>query len=135
MNTIGENIQRLRKEQGMSQEAVAEKIGVSRQTIAKWEAGESNPDLRLAAELASVLKVSVDTLAGAKNRENNDGKFMFGAVRLGDRGQISIPKKCREVFGLESGDLIMVLGDIDRGIALMKLSNDMFIADEGGEER
>lgn len=135
MHTIGENIQRLRKEAGLSQEALAEKIGVSRQTIAKWEAGESNPDLMLASELASELHISVDTLAGTRDRGNNGGKFMFGAVRLGERGQISIPKKCREVFGLEPGDLIMVLGDIDRGIALMKLSNDMFIADEGGEEK
>ena len=46
----------------------------------------------------------------------------------------SIPKKCREVFGLEAGDYVMVLGDIDRGIALMKLSGDMFLTDEGSDE-
>lgn len=130
---IGENIQRLRHEKGLSQEAVAEKIGVSRQTVAKWENGESMPNLDLAAVLAEVLGTTLDSLAGTKNRGNNNGKFMFGAVRLGERGQMSIPKKCREVFGLEAGDLIMVLGDVDRGIALMKLSSDMFIADDNGE--
>ena len=130
---IGENIQRLRHEKGLSQEAVAEKIGVSRQTVAKWENGESMPNLDLAAVLAEVLGTTLDSLAGTKNRGHNNGKFMFGAVRLGERGQISIPKKCREVFGLEAGDLIMVLGDVDCGIALMKLSSDMFIVDDNGE--
>jgi len=126
MNTIGENILTLRHGLGLSQEAVAEKIDVSRQTVAKWEAGESTPDLSLAAKLAAVLGVSIDRLAG----RTGGGKYIFGAVRLTERGQISIPKKCREVFGLEAGDLIMVLGDIDRGIALMKLSGDMFEFEE-----
>jgi len=77
--------------------------------------------------------VSLNRLAGTEAQGGSGGKFMFGAVRLGERGQISIPKKCREVFGLEAGDLIMVLGDIDRGIALIKLSNDMFLGDDDGE--
>ena len=126
MNTIGENILTLRRGLGLSQEAVAEKIDVSRQTVAKWEAGESTPDITLAAKLASVLGVSLDRLAG----RTNGGKYVFGAVRLSERGQISIPKKCREVFGLEAGDLLVVLGDIDRGIALMKMTGDMFEFDE-----
>ena len=55
-------------------------------------------------------------------------------MRIGERGQISIPKKCREVFDLQSGDYLMVLGDIDKGIALMKLSGDMYRFEEGSDE-
>ncbi|MBQ4354563.1 MAG: helix-turn-helix domain-containing protein [Clostridia bacterium] len=134
MNTIGENILQMRKEAGLTQEAAAEKIGVSRQTIAKWEAGESSPDLALAAKLASVLGVSLNRLAGTETQGGSGGKFVFGAVRLAERGQISIPKKCREVFDLRAGDYLVVLGDIDRGIALMKLTSDQFLIDAEEEE-
>lgn len=43
--TIGEKIQKLRKQRGLSQEALAEKVTVTRQTISKWELGQSLPDL------------------------------------------------------------------------------------------
>ena len=131
MRRISENILAFRRENGLSQEALAEKIGVSRQTVAKWEAGESTPDLALAAELAAVFGISIDRLAG---KNANGGKYIFGAVKIGERGQISIPKKCREVFGLQAGDYLMVLGDIDRGIAMMKLSDDMYRFDEGSDD-
>ena len=130
MSNISENILTFRRESGLSQEALAEKIGVSRQTVAKWESGESTPDLALAAELATVFGITLDRLAG---KYVNGGKYVFGAVRLGERGQIIVPKKCREVFGLQSGDYLMVLGDIDRGIAMVKISGDMYRFDEGDE--
>lgn len=40
---------------------------------------------------------------------------------MNDKGQITLPKKCREVFGLNPGDAILVLGDEDKGMALVKL--------------
>lgn len=52
--------------------------------------------------------------------ENNQEKQIFGVVRIGDKGQIVIPKEAREVFGLYPGDSLLVLGDITKGIALVK---------------
>lgn len=52
--------------------------------------------------------------------ENDQGKQIFGVVRIGDKGQIVIPKEAREVFGLKPGDTLLVLGDITKGIALVK---------------
>lgn len=52
--------------------------------------------------------------------DNNQGKQIFGVVRIGDKGQIVIPKEAREVFGLKPGDSLLVLGDISKGIALVK---------------
>ena len=52
--------------------------------------------------------------------ENNQEKQIFGVVRIGDKGQIVIPKEAREVFGLKPGDSLLVLGDISKGIALVK---------------
>lgn len=52
--------------------------------------------------------------------ENDQEKIIFGVVRIGDKGQIVIPKDAREVFGLKPGDSLLVLGDKSKGIALVK---------------
>ena len=125
---IGENIQFFRKAGGMTQEGLAEKVGVSRQTIAKWEAGESTPDLALARKLANTLDVTLDELTGVpyekvRNASKSDapksGKHLFGLVTVGEKGQIVIPVQARRIFGIEPGDQLMVLGDEDRGLALI----------------
>lgn len=51
-----------RKQTGLSQEDVAQKIGVSRQTISKWELGETLPDIYQAKRLASIYKTTLDEL-------------------------------------------------------------------------
>ena len=125
---IGETIQKLRKGAGWSQETLAEKLDVTRQTVAKWENGESSPDLALAAKLAETFGVSLDRLAEVKKGENGcpPGKYIFGAVRVGERGQIIIPKRCRDVFEIDPGTMLLVVGDIDQGIALVKLGSEVF---------
>lgn len=60
---IGNNIVNLRKKRGLSQEELAEKVGVARQTISKWELGETSPDLKQAKELSKIFNVSLDELA------------------------------------------------------------------------
>ena len=59
---IGKSIMNLRKKSGLSQEDLAEKVGVARQTISKWELGETSPDLKQAKELSKIFKVSLDEL-------------------------------------------------------------------------
>ena len=51
------------------------------------------------------------------------GKHMFGTVKIGEKGQILIPKEAREVFGLNPGDKLLMLGDEKRGIALIKVDS------------
>ena len=51
--------------------------------------------------------------------EAENGKYIFGVVKVGERGQIVIPKEAREVYGIKPGDSLMVLGD-DKGIAMLK---------------
>ena len=48
------------------------------------------------------------------------GRHMFGTVKVGERGQIVIPKEAREIFGIKPGDLLLVLGDEARGLAIVK---------------
>ena len=59
---IGKKIMELRKKNGFSQEELADKVGVTRQTISKWELGETSPDLKQAKELSKIFKVSLDEL-------------------------------------------------------------------------
>lgn len=48
------------------------------------------------------------------------GKHIFGTVKVGERGQIVIPKKAREVFDINPGDSLLILGDESQGIAIVK---------------
>lgn len=62
--TLGENLQRLRKERGLSQEEVARRLFVSRQSVSKWELDQSEPGVEYLKALAGLYGVSLDELAG-----------------------------------------------------------------------
>lgn len=59
---FSENLQRLRKVNKLSQEALSEMMGVSRQAVAKWESGHSYPDINKLISLSNILKFSIDNL-------------------------------------------------------------------------
>lgn len=59
---IGNKILELRKKANLSQEQLAEKLGVTRQTISKWELNETSPDIKQAKELSKIFKISLDNL-------------------------------------------------------------------------
>lgn len=120
---IDENIRYLRKIQGWSQEELAARVDVSRQTIAKWESGETSPDLEHAVLLAEIFDVGLDDLAGRRGQRPElirpREKYFFGMATVGEKGQIVIPAEAREVFGIGKGDKIMILGDEEQGLALL----------------
>ena len=66
---IGKKITELRKQNGLSQEKLAEKLDVARQTISKWELGETAPDLKQSKELSKLFGVSLDELVGNDTRD------------------------------------------------------------------
>lgn len=51
--------------------------------------------------------------------QEDNGKYIFGVVKVGDRGQIVIPKDAREIYGISAGDSLLVLGD-SKGMAILK---------------
>lgn len=65
-NTFNENLRRIRKEKGVTQEQLAEAVGVSAQAVSKWEIG-SFPDATLLPKIAKRLEVSIDELFGLRN--------------------------------------------------------------------
>lgn len=93
---IGENIRRLRREKGITQEVLAERLHVSAAAVSKWERGDSIPDIGMLLPLASYFNVSTDELLGvdsAKTREKV--KIVFE-----ERNRLSTLGKEREAFAL-----------------------------------
>ena len=66
---LGKQIYELRKKANLSQEQLAEKVGVSRQTISKWELGETAPDIKQAQILSQIFNISLDELTGNDTKE------------------------------------------------------------------
>ena len=60
--TLGEKIRQLRRDQGMSQQALSDKLGVTAQAVSKWENGTSFPDISMLPSLASIFGVQIDDL-------------------------------------------------------------------------
>jgi len=121
-NNLAHNLSSLRKNKRFSQENVAEAIGVTRQAVAKWETGETMPDILNCDALATFYDVSLDDLIHFDQMKEGvfippKGKHIFGTVQIGERGQIVIPKKARDMFGFKHGDTLVVLGDSNPGTA------------------
>ena len=119
-----DNLIALRKMHNLSQEELAERLRVSRQTISKYETGESLPDIDKCKLLAEIFDVSLDDLVNYDKEVTGlgvppKGKHMFGMVKVRDKGQIVIPAKARKVFQIEPGDNLIVLGDESQGLALI----------------
>ena len=118
-----DNLVQMRKMKQMTQEDIAEKVGVTRQAVAKWEAGETIPDLEKCRCLAEVFGVSLDDLANFEPKENMGlsvppkGKHIFGVVTVG-------------TFDITPGDQLVVLGDEAQGLAVIKAESFLSIAEE-----
>ena len=122
---LSDNLAELRRSKKFSQEQVAEALDVSRQAVAKWESGKTVPDLNKCIALAELYGVSLDDLVQYDSRAAGlpippKGKHLFGTVTIGEKGQIVIPKKARELFDLHPGDDLLVLGEEGNGLALMR---------------
>ena len=116
MEKFEERFVRLRKENNLTQEDVANKLGISPQAVSKWENGISMPDITLLVDIANMFNVSVDTLLGkeTENHEvtlsNNENKKPIEkmALRLfinsndGDVVKINIPVPLLKI-ALETG--------------------------------
>ena len=122
---LKDNLVMLRNIHGFSQEAIAEKIGISRQAYAKWETGATIPDIEKCSLLADVYGTTIDSLIRTEPVEGVGiipppprGKNIWGSVAISERGQIVIPKGARDLFGLTGGQRVIVLTD-EHGIALI----------------
>ena len=119
-----DNLVSLRKLHDLSQEELADRLQVSRQTLSKYETGESLPDIERCKQLAEIFGVSLDDLVNYDTAATGlnvppKGRHAFGLVTVSDKGQIVIPAKARMIFNIQPGDKLIVLGDESQGLALL----------------
>ena len=109
-------------------EALAEIISVSRQTVAKWESGESYPDIMNCMKLASLYKISLDELVYKPLREAQANEFssdcnkICGILEIAESGVINLPESLMKMFDMKTGDKVLLLADRREGIAIVKCS-------------
>lgn len=125
---LAENLRIMRGKQGYTMENLAEIISVSRQTVAKWEAGESYPDIMNCLKLASLYKVSLDELVNKPLTALEANEFtavdnkICGVVDVSMEGTVKIPDPVMEMFDIKRGEKVLLLADKNQGIALIKCS-------------
>lgn len=125
---LHDNLKTLRQKNGYSLEALAEIISVSRQTVAKWEAGDSCPELINCVKLANLYKVTMDELINKPLADIIDGNAGFDDSKLGGvleiraDNSVVIPEIVMKMFDLHPEEKILLLADKRQGIALVKCS-------------
>ena len=130
-----DNLVSLRKLHDMTQEDLADIVGVTRQAVAKWESGETVPDLEKSRAIANAFGVTIDDLINHEPTDNLGlgiaprGKHLFGIVTVGDKGQVVIPAKARKIFDIKPGDQVVILGDEGQGLAVLKAKHFLDLAD------
>ena len=126
---IAENLRILRQKNDYTLEQLAEIIDVSRQTVAKWEAGETMPDIVNCVKLAAIFKVTLDEfvtmpIRNMNSEMNTDGNVghVMGVIDVGGEGQINIPDSVLKLFDIKAGEKVLLLADEKQGIAIVKCS-------------
>ena len=122
---ISENLKVLRIRSGRTLENVAEIIDVSRQTVSKWESGESYPDIEKCVKLSRLYNVSLDALVNKPIqelvREGADrNRYVFGVTKLNGDRMIKLPERAVELFEIGENDILLVVGDKKQGMAIVK---------------
>jgi len=78
---FAEHLMSLRRQRGWSQEELGNQVGVTRQTVSKWEMGQSTPELEKLVELARLFNMSIDRLVGLEGAEERGGGFTYQQTR------------------------------------------------------
>lgn len=123
MNQLGKRIATLRKQRGITQETLAEALGVSPQAVSKWETDNSCPDISLLPKLASELGVTVDALLSddmpvqlvpKEQRKSIDDMMLHVTVDSpkGDKVRVNLPMALVKI-GLEIAKFIPQTKDAD----------------------
>ena len=113
MKNIGETIASLRKEKGMTQSELAEKMNVTDKAVSKWERNLSCPDIKTISKLANILGVSVEDLLKSKNQN-------YSTTRIKDLTNL-IFKVVALAMGI-SVTVLNILNEIDIKSSIILLS-------------
>jgi len=105
-NFLAGNIARYRKANGLTQEELGNKLGVTFQAVSKWETEQSNPDITILPQLAKILQISVDKLLGYDASQNNTAHFDYDIPYSKEEyyGGVNPSSECLRVVSLLSPD-------------------------------
>lgn len=121
---LHDNLLYYRKILRLSQEETAERIGVSRQAYAKWEAGDTTPELKYCMTLANLFGITLDELVKTRDTvlEGPPGKHVLGVVTLEETGTLTLPPRAMQLLKIGPGDKLLLLADEKQGLALVSYS-------------
>jgi transcriptional regulator with XRE-family HTH domain len=114
---IEENILELRKNNNLSQEDLAVKMGVSRQSVSKWETGQSAPDLKNIIKLSEIFNITVDELI--KDKDSIEGIEELNSTEDGNKNHYSQSNKTMGAIFMTTGVLIVILSLILTPLAIL----------------
>lgn len=123
---FSENLMRLRKEKGLSQEQLGNEINVTRQTISKWELGDTVPDMNKLIELSRLFDISVDELIGNSyyNANSNDENLNYHCFKIMPGYEYKSERKIRGIplvhinvgYGIRKAKGIIAIGNLAEGV-------------------
>lgn len=110
---FGENLQKLRKERGISQEQLAEQLGVTRQSVSKWESGASYPEMDKIVAICNIFHCDMDVLINKDITEERDKKDASKVVKVGFKNIADYIKKTIYLFEHQSfKDIIKMIAQV-----------------------
>lgn len=115
--TLGQNIQTARRAKGLSQETLAERIGVSRQALGKWEKDTALPGLDNLQVLAAELGTGVDALLGAEQADPDAPAVTLDALRDLLAARDAEEKRRRRLWGCAGGAAVVILAGLLAAVA------------------
>mgnify|MGYP000819568519 FL=1 len=129
---INENIQKARKEKGISQEELAIKLNVVRQTVSKWEKGLSVPDADVLIQIADLLEVSVNELLDIKTQNDTVENIAAELAHLNEQLALKNQEKALFMQAEKKRGLILLLSFISMLTAMSVKNEIISIALTGG---
>ena len=98
---IGALLKALRKEKGLTQEQLAERLGVSNRTVSRWETGSNMPDIGMLVELADFFEVSIpEIIRGERKSENMDQETRETAAAMAEYSQNEVKTGKQKAVGI-----------------------------------
>ena len=125
---MNNRLRQLRLKSKMTQEELAEKMNVSRQTVAKWEAGDSIPDIAKCSVLASIFNLYLDDIADMFIDRDDErsmhpkNQYFLGISKIENR-TVVLPENAMKMYGFKEGDVLLILGNSSQSISLASKNN------------
>ena len=125
---MNNRLKQLRLTSKMTQEELAEKMNVSRQTVAKWEAGDSIPDIAKCSVLASIFNLYLDDIADMFIKRDDErairpkNQYFLGFSKIENR-TVVLPENAMKMYGFQEGDELLILANSSQEITLATKKN------------